>query len=250
MHEAQMHPSNSFLTLTYSPENLPADLSLDKPELQRFIKRLRMHLDYNHNQKIRYYACGEYGEKEADKYEGNLGRPHYHICLFGWDFPDKKLLSVNRGNRLYRSGTLEKIWTLGHSSIGTLTTSSAGYVARYCTKKIHGEMAEDHYKGREPEFAAMSLKPAIGKPWLDKYKTDIQSTGDCIHNGHITKMPRYYDRVLQKEDPETYYIMQNKRLDRIENTPRKNLPWHHHQSAETIKKAQITSLKRGLKNDP
>ena len=34
MHEAQLHPENCFITLTYDGEHLPADLSLHKEDAQ------------------------------------------------------------------------------------------------------------------------------------------------------------------------------------------------------------------------
>lgn len=72
MHEAKFYKDNVFLTITYSPENLPADGSIHKEDLQLFLKRLRKALG---EEKIRYFACGEYGEKYS--------RPHYHLIIFG-----------------------------------------------------------------------------------------------------------------------------------------------------------------------
>ncbi|MFN7611381.1 MAG: hypothetical protein ACK5QX_10675, partial [bacterium] len=66
-HEASLHEANSFLTLTYSNEHLPADLSVDVIALQKFMKRLRKAL---YPAPVRFVACGEYGE--------NTLRPHYH----------------------------------------------------------------------------------------------------------------------------------------------------------------------------
>lgn len=41
IHEASLHPDNSFITLTYNPENLPPDGGLIKSDFQKFMKRLR-----------------------------------------------------------------------------------------------------------------------------------------------------------------------------------------------------------------
>lgn len=41
LHEASCYEKNVFATLTYDEEHLPADGSLDLPEFQRFMKRLR-----------------------------------------------------------------------------------------------------------------------------------------------------------------------------------------------------------------
>ena len=119
VHEAQMHEENCFITLTYNKESLPADGSLRKRDFQLFMKRLRKEC----GEGIRYYMCGEYGAK----YE----RPHYHICLFGYDFKDKYIWDERDKVPLYRSTKLEKLWTLGFSTIGEVTFQSAAYVAPY-----------------------------------------------------------------------------------------------------------------------
>ena len=155
MHEAQMHDENCFITLTYAPEHLPDDESLNYDHFQRFMKRLRKRVRVP----VRFYMCGEYGE--------NFGRPHYHACLFGYDFPDKKLLMrTKNGDNLFTSKMLNELWPYGLSSIGSVNFQSAAYVARYIMKKITGNAAFDHYnevdedgvitRSRTPEFTRMS----------------------------------------------------------------------------------------------
>lgn len=188
MHEASLHEYNSFLTLTYSTENLPAGNSLCKRDLQLFMKRLRKH----HDSKISYFACGEYGD--------NSLRPHYHAIIFGYDPPDKKPHQRSKnGEMLYTSESLNSLWTYGHSIIGNVSFESAAYVARYCLKKRTGLGSDHHYKGREPEYAVMSLKPAIGKEWLKKWKTDVFPHDYVIMRGKKMKPPRYYDNLLSEE---------------------------------------------------
>lgn len=189
MHEASLYEDNCFITLTYSDEHLPFDGSLDKRHLQLFMKRLRRAVP----RKIRYFACGEYGDQ--------LQRPHYHICLFNYDFPDKQCFKINNGNKLYESRFLESIWGNGFCILGSLTFDSAAYVARYCMKKIDGVLAEEHYGGRRPEFACMSLKPGIGFGWYEKYRDDCWPSDYLIVNGHRVKVPRYYENKLKEEDP-------------------------------------------------
>ena len=141
MHEAKMHDNNCFITLTYDdsklPERpvgvLPANISLYYEDFQLFMKRLRKHF---HPQVIRFYMAGEYGE--------NFGRPHFHSCLFGIDFPDRELFSrTPSGSLIYRSKILESLWPHGYSSVGNFYFKSAAYVARYVMKKITGDPAGD-----------------------------------------------------------------------------------------------------------
>lgn len=139
VHEASLHEKNCFITLTYNDENLPADQSLHYEPFQLFMKRLRK----KYGSGIRFYMCGEYGEK--------LARPHFHACLFGHDFDDKKVWKkTDAGSVLYRSAELEKLWPFGYSSVGDVSFESAAYVARYIMKKITGEAAESHYKFFRP----------------------------------------------------------------------------------------------------
>ena len=79
LHEASLHERNAFITLTYDESNLPPGGSLVYRDFQLFMKRLRKVAG-----KVTFYVGGEYGE--------NLLRPHFHACIFGYDFPDKVYL--------------------------------------------------------------------------------------------------------------------------------------------------------------
>jgi hypothetical protein len=131
MHEAQMHTSNCFITLTYAPEFIreAKDLSLNYEHFQLFMKRLRKRFT---GKTIRFYMAGEYGELRD--------RPHFHACIFGLDFEDKKFLKrTETGSILYTSKILEELWPYGYSSIGDVNFESAAYVARYIMKKVNGK---------------------------------------------------------------------------------------------------------------
>lgn len=67
MNELQYYKTSLFVTLTYDDEHLPSDNGLHISDLQKYFKRLRRDLDYS-NRKIKYFACGEYGDQ--------FGRPH------------------------------------------------------------------------------------------------------------------------------------------------------------------------------
>ena len=159
VHEASLHADNCFITLTFDDSHLSHTGTLITSDFQKFMKRLRKEFS---GRRIRYFHCGEYGEK--------LGRPHHHACLFGFDFSDKVLWSVRSNVKLYRSPTLDRIWGQGYCTIGDVNFESAAYVARYVTKKITGEVAVDHYKvgvdvstgeviSKKPEFVTMSRRP-------------------------------------------------------------------------------------------
>ncbi len=191
MHESQMYGWSSFITLTYDDEHLPWRGHLNYPDFQKFNKRMRARMG-----PFSFFMCGEYG--------GTFGRPHYHSLVFGLFFADRKLFSERSdGVRLYTSETLSSLWPYGHASVGDVTFKSAAYVSRYVCKKIDGDAALDHYLRCDefgeayhltPEFGRMSLKPAIGKRWWEKYQKEVFARGDVIVDGMSQKPPTYYQR--------------------------------------------------------
>lgn len=60
VHESTLHEHNCFLTLTFDDDHLPSDHSVHVRDVQLFLKRLRKSLG---DVKVRFFACGEYGEK-------------------------------------------------------------------------------------------------------------------------------------------------------------------------------------------
>lgn len=184
--EAKSHDSNCFITLTYDDNHVPADMSLQKKDFTNFIKRLRK----NTGEKIRYYACGEYGELHQ--------RPHFHACLFGYKPKDLVLWSVRQGVSLYRSAEVEKAWQFqGYCTVGDVSYESAAYVARYVLKKVTGADADAHYNGRQPEYTVMSRRPGIAADFFDKYNGNIYGKDFIvIRDGIKLKPPRYFDRLF------------------------------------------------------
>lgn len=216
VHEASLHPANSFITLTYDDEHLPPDQSIHLSEWQNFMKKLRHKVD----KKIRFYACGEYGENRDLYTISTLGRPHYHAIIFGEDFKsDRKILKKSKGEYLYTSETLEKAWPKGHHSIGQVNFDTAAYVARYQMKKINGDQAEDHYKrinsqtgevtNVHPEFATMSRRPGIAADWFNKYRTDLDK-GYITLKGRKLTPPKYYKYLYEKHHEEDYEKLKEK----------------------------------------
>jgi hypothetical protein len=216
-HEASQHKHNSFITLTYSPEHLPHNSTFDFNHITLFIKKLRNHICIENKckqhyinkknkptfgctgkcPKIKTFGCAEYGEKG--------GRPHYHILIFGYEFPDAYYWRKSNNPRmkcnLYRSPSLEKIWPYGHSEIGSVTMQSAGYVARYVVKKNKTKREIEKELGRFHEKAiCVSRKEGIGLTWLKKHYTDVYTEDLKTRKGTIAKMkpPKYYDRKIQE----------------------------------------------------
>jgi hypothetical protein len=192
--------------------------------------------------------AGEYGE--------NFGRPHYHACIFGHDFHDKKLWKrTSSGSLIYRSADLEALWPFGYSSIGDVNFESAAYVARYIMKKQTGKESLKHYQYSDletgeiiqmtPEFNKMSLKPAIGKNWYEKYKTDVYPHDYVVLRGQKIKPPKYYDQLYKNDNPYEYEkIIGNRengaKLNHADNT------YARLAVKEQVAKAKLRKLKRTL----
>lgn len=150
-------------------------MSLDKTDVQKFIKRYRKHDKKN---VIKYYAVGEYGS--------NTRRPHYHLIMFNAD-----------------ESIIDKAWRkenvpIGQIHIGKLTEASAGYTLKYITKeKTVGKFSRDD---RAPEFSLMSKK--LGANYLTTkmlrwHKTDLLNRYYLpLLDGKKASMPRYYKEKI------------------------------------------------------
>ena len=229
MLESQDHDENWFVTLTYDDEHIPEidfaksvdedtgellDIgtlqTLCKRDLQLFNKRLRK---YFSDDKIRFFACGEYGESSA--------RPHYHSIYFGLHVKDLKFFKMSRlGDKYYISDTITHLWGKGHVLLAPLTWESAAYVARYVTKKFTGDMAKYWYDdiGLTPPFTVMSRRPGIASNYFDLNADDLlKFDGGVISTKNGAKIypnPRYFKKKLDLLFPEEYC---NIKLQKIQN---------------------------------
>jgi len=247
MHEAQSNQQNSFITLTYSPENLPKNNTLIKSDFQKFMKRLRKKT----KQKIKYYHCGEYGET-------NL-RPHYHAILFNKKFEDEKWIPGIPQN-LKVSKELETTWDNGFSTIGSVTFNSAAYVSRYILKKQNGQYAQrkDPKTGIRPyerididgvlqeeqvlpEYTTMSN--GIGEEWFKKYGLQAYYNDFITLDGKKHPLPQYYDNLMYEIQPAYMAAIKEIRMegfDPSEFTPERLA------AKKKVAQARMSNYKRNL----
>jgi len=238
MHEAQLYTDNCFLTLTYDDDHLPDDYSVHVGVHQKFIRALRDSI----TSKIRFFACGEYGDTDL--------RPHYHYLIFNYRPTDLILHSKKNSIPLYTSKKIQSIWSNGFSTIGNLTYQTAAYCARYTFKKIGGPLADSHYtrihplSGNlvrvQPEFSKQSLRPGIGDAWYQTFKSDIYPSDFCVVDGKKHPVPKFYVKKLAEE--ERTKIKRRRKAasnkQRADNTPARL------RVREQVKLAQISNLKR------
>jgi len=143
---------------------------LDKRILQRFFKRVR-----KSGCSIKYFACGEYGEKH--------GRAHYHAIVIR-----------QKGNppEYELQDFYEEKWGYGNVKIGSVTSASARYVTGYLVKgtKIPSDCPAE-------AFPFQIQSQGIGKEWVLKHPTMHEVERE--NNGWI---PKYYrDKI--KDLPRT-----------------------------------------------
>lgn len=201
--EAQNWPINCFLTLTYNNDSIAKKRTLIKADLQKFWKRLRKTekgvgsriWKSKIEHPIRYMTCGEYGPKTL--------RPHYHAAIFNWAPNDLIFYKHNtKGQPLFTSEKLNKIWGLGYVIVGNLDYESAAYVARYTVKKAYGLDKDWNCKhGREPEFILTSRAGGIG------YKFELQKIKDnsgVWAGGQIKPVPNFIRQKWKNLDREGY----------------------------------------------
>lgn len=214
-----MHEANSFVTLTYDDAHLPPDGSLRVEHWQKFAKRLRKKAG-----PFRFFHAGEYGDRS--------GRPHYHAVMFGLDFAgDRQLWKNAASGPLFVSPLLERTWGHGFAVIGNLTFESAAYVARYCTKKVTGPNAEEHYQRAcpltgevirlKPEYTTMSRGGrnsggGIGAEWFRKYHSDVYPADEVISRGFPAQPPKFYDGMYELVDQVGYDQVKARRKARAE----------------------------------
>ena len=205
-----------------------------RDHLQTFNDSVRAHYSLDGYKGIRFFACGEYGDKNM--------RPHYHIILFNCpiDTKNKNLcyeFGKNAfGHTYYRIPFLEKIWKKGYVICAPASWESMAYTARYITKKQNGENGQRLYddNGIISPFVRSSRKPGIGAAGysgINTYFSDFvedqppyvidTETGEFIlseyvadwklsdkvyfkqaqHGEAFFKAPSYYDSLLERDYP-------------------------------------------------
>lgn len=162
--EGMCHEENAFVTLTYSDENLPEGLV--KEDVRNWLKRFRKAIA---PLRVRYFAVGEYGEHGT-----RLLNPHYHLSLFG--VSGHTDLSPRGVPTHY--GISEVVWRTWGRGIATcheFNDLTAQYVAGYTVKKMT-TVGDPRLHGLPPEFARMSLRPALGTDAMLQLATVLQKT--------------------------------------------------------------------------
>lgn len=229
--EASQYQCNYFITLTYDDDFIKRgkydNPTLDKDDQKKFIKRLRnLYLHHYDFTGIRYFGCGEYGDKGF--------RPHYHVIMFNLPIDDltekfpqpdgtfiRKREKMTGRYYLY-SPTIQKLWPYGYVVIADCNWNTEAYVSRYVMKKqkgVNASIYEDKL-GVLPPYLFMSTNPGIGtKYFLDHYQYYVDNPyliiprpyKSTLHSG----LPRAFKKRIKVLSPEIYQQMVDKAKDDI-----------------------------------
>lgn len=192
MQEVSYWNDATFLTLTYANRALPADKGLHVSDLQKFFKRLRKRIDIaEHGRRIKYFACGEYGDTVTYP-ETGLGRPHYHAIVFG--------LSRSKTDK----DMVKDAWRLADwdclsdkNCFGSVTYDSCRYVSDYIFKKYSGKKKDDVYGDLQPPFRVLS--GGLGLRYCQDNAEQLKRNMGFTLRGVPVGLPRYYVEKLGLE---------------------------------------------------
>lgn len=203
-----------FVTLTYNDENLTFTTFknyrvpvLVKKDFQDFMKRLRKSLFGNKGGDLRYFACGEYGDRTF--------RPHFHAIFFNIDLPDMELFAVKKRIPYYVSNFLAERWSHGHVLISACNRQTTAYTAQYNLKKVgflgdtksnaafmdaydEPVLSSEAYRRLiysgyvQMPFILASRRPAIGRKWVDE---NFEEVPKALPSFKLNKVKYFDDRL-------------------------------------------------------
>lgn len=215
----------AFLTLTYDDEHLPIDNGLQPRDLQLFWKRLRKEMikagkveTYIDDDgkiitrpKIKYYACGEYGDRQQIYRSPGAtkphGRPHYHAIVFGLDAYSKedRQLVINAWP-LCDEYMFTKPEDPGYQDV---SREDIAYVCGYVQKKLNGDLGKEFYGDSQRPFSSCSH--GIGLDFANLHKERLINNGFTYLNGQKIGIPRYFRKKWE--------IPASEFLSKMEKTP-------------------------------
>jgi hypothetical protein len=184
--EGERSETAHFVTLTYDTKYVPLTkngfMTLNKRDIQTFMKRLRK----NSDKKLKYYVCGEYGSKRD--------RPHYHLIIFNADVE-----KIERAWSQYKAGL--GYVSFGSIYVGEVNEASIGYTLKYMQKL--GKIPKHKNDDRLKEFSLMSKglgQNYISNAMIKWHKNDLLNRMYVpMVEGKKIAMPRYFKDKIYTE---------------------------------------------------
>lgn len=172
--EKKLWKAMYFTTFTYQDAFLTwADSgpTLVKTDLQNFFKRLRK----STNEKIRYFAVGEYGTENK--------RPHYHAIIFS----NMEIMKMHLQSL--------KAWGMGIVDVQHAEGGATKYVAGY----LINHTGKSEFK--QPEFMVCSKNLGLNYMKNISWHLEDFKRNYIVGKGGIkSPLPRYYKKKLSDED--------------------------------------------------
>lgn len=196
-YEMQRHNNVcNFVTLTYNDDNLPKDNMLNKDDIIKFFKRLRINSDREYGVKLKYILTGEYGSLR--------NRPHYHMLLFGMNKIKSNYVNQAAIN------IIRKSWGKGFIDSDYFFSNNVNYIFKYIIKDKYDSIGKA--KEIKRSFIMSSRKPAIGKledkdreKLIDKVLTICKDEDMTLKVGKFNyAIPRYWLKQLPEDVYEVY----------------------------------------------
>lgn len=210
--ESLSHENNCFLTVTYSDEFLPISDSglptLRRRDFDNLIKKIRSMFGLS----VQVLGSGEYSR---------VGRPHYHVCLFG--IPSDFFINHTKHYHATSNGVVledYKSWSNGGCLVANFDIKTAFYVSKYLVKSSKGKK-EYEQLGIEPEFIYQSRRPALGKNYAIQHKERLLKDGFVRCNGRKYKIPRYFMDKIINDGSDDYQSLKERLMEKANITYKK-----------------------------
>lgn len=176
----------SFVTLTYSDNYLPINkygfVTLQRSDVQKFIKNMRRQMEYyGVTKKFKYIYCGELGDgSHSNSLTGvSTCRPHYHIVFLGLSDVEVKFYT-------------RKLWKYGICDVGPLGAGGIRYVTKYMTKASPAKDVKEFREVFEVQNPFIYHSVGLGKEWILKNMDKIVKDEFTFNlNGKRYLFPKY-----------------------------------------------------------
>lgn len=178
-----MYRDNCFLTLTYDEKKPEYHNNFEYSDIQKFKKRLRAHVQRNHNgKKIEIFNVHEYGKNQ---------KKHWHLIVFNWSDHDRTNYKRTEAGILSTSPVLSKLWPFGFNTHGDVSEASAMYQSQYVQKDI----GNGNRKGRRKSHSKHS---GLGGRWFRENYKQVLQLGYIPFSGRKVPVPRYFEKIAHK----------------------------------------------------
>lgn len=167
-----------FLTLTYNEKVDGYHNELCYRDIQLFKKRLRKFLS---PRKVQIFNVHEFGRK---------GKKHWHLLVFGWMPSDRVLHTYSNGLPLFRSPLLERLWSFGHSVVGSVEEASSMYMALYTQKDFKNNNLTNGKKSK-------SNHSGLAKAWFLQNWRRVLTLGFIPFGSKKRPVPRYFEKLAK-----------------------------------------------------